>query len=183
MSIGPDRFNPQGFPAPKKTGKAKKRALTAAGGVVAFAMGFGLGGGTADPTTTDEYVSVSQELHKTQQELESAEAEAAQLKTSIENREEKLTELASEVEEREKDLEARENDVAKTLADIEKRESAVSETEARGFASTQKTLSKPSNVYYKNCTAARDAGAAPVRRGDPGYGSHLDRDGDGVGCE
>jgi hypothetical protein len=39
------------------------------------------------------------------------------------------------------------------------------------------------NVWYANCTAARDAGAAPVRRGDPGYGGHLDRDGDGVGCE
>lgn len=36
---------------------------------------------------------------------------------------------------------------------------------------------------YANCSAARAAGAAPVRRGDPGYGSHLDRDGDGVGCE
>lgn len=36
---------------------------------------------------------------------------------------------------------------------------------------------------YANCTAARAAGAAPVRRGDPGYGSHLDRDKDGVGCE
>ncbi|MCD1285494.1 calcium-binding protein [Brevibacterium sp. CCUG 69071] len=39
------------------------------------------------------------------------------------------------------------------------------------------------SVYYENCTAAREAGAAPVRRGDPGYASHLDRDGDGVGCE
>ncbi|KAB8185251.1 calcium-binding protein, partial [Lysobacter maris] len=27
------------------------------------------------------------------------------------------------------------------------------------------------------------AGAAPVRRGDPGYARHLDRDGDGIGCE
>lgn len=41
----------------------------------------------------------------------------------------------------------------------------------------------PSSAYYKNCTAARAAGAAPVRLGDPGYGRHLDRDGDGVGCE
>ena len=40
-----------------------------------------------------------------------------------------------------------------------------------------------SSVYYENCTAARNAAAAPVRVGDPGYGSHLDRDGDGVGCE
>lgn len=36
---------------------------------------------------------------------------------------------------------------------------------------------------FRNCTAARAAGAAPVRRGDPGYGPHLDRDRDGVGCE
>lgn len=36
---------------------------------------------------------------------------------------------------------------------------------------------------FVNCTAARAAGAAPVRRDEPGYGAHLDRDGDGVGCE
>ncbi|NYH53452.1 hypothetical protein HNR06_003041 [Nocardiopsis arvandica] len=39
------------------------------------------------------------------------------------------------------------------------------------------------SVYFQNCDAARAAGAAPVRRGDAGYGGHLDRDGDGVGCE
>ena len=38
-------------------------------------------------------------------------------------------------------------------------------------------------VYYANCAAARAAGAAPVMRGQPGYGPHLDRDNDGVGCE
>jgi hypothetical protein len=36
---------------------------------------------------------------------------------------------------------------------------------------------------FRNCDQARARGAAPVRRGDPGYGPHLDRDGDGVGCE
>lgn len=40
-----------------------------------------------------------------------------------------------------------------------------------------------SSVHYENCTAARAAGAAPVHRGDPGYGAHLDRDGDGTGCD
>lgn len=39
------------------------------------------------------------------------------------------------------------------------------------------------SVYYPNCAAARAAGAAPVRAGEPGYGRHLDRDGDGVGCD
>ncbi|WP_223837648.1 excalibur calcium-binding domain-containing protein [Streptomyces venezuelae] len=39
------------------------------------------------------------------------------------------------------------------------------------------------SVYYKNCAAARAAGAAPIRRGEPGYGKHLDRDNDGIGCD
>ena len=36
---------------------------------------------------------------------------------------------------------------------------------------------------FRNCSEARAAGAAPVRRGEPGYGPHLDRDNDGIGCE
>ena len=36
---------------------------------------------------------------------------------------------------------------------------------------------------YENCDAARDAGADPVYRDEYGYGPHLDRDNDGIGCE
>jgi hypothetical protein len=36
---------------------------------------------------------------------------------------------------------------------------------------------------FANCTEAWAAGAAPVRVGDAGYASKLDRDGDGIGCE
>jgi hypothetical protein len=36
---------------------------------------------------------------------------------------------------------------------------------------------------FEDCAAARAAGAAPVHRGQPGYGPHLDGNGDGVGCE
>lgn len=39
------------------------------------------------------------------------------------------------------------------------------------------------SVYFQNCDAARSAGAAPVRLGDPGYGNHLDGDEDGTACE
>jgi endonuclease YncB( thermonuclease family) len=45
------------------------------------------------------------------------------------------------------------------------------------------TPSTPSGSYVADCTAARLAGAAPVRVGDPDYGRHRDRHGDGVGCE
>ena len=39
------------------------------------------------------------------------------------------------------------------------------------------------STSFRNCSEARAAGAAPVRRGDPGYSKKLDRDGDGIGCE
>ncbi|KRG71683.1 excalibur calcium-binding domain-containing protein [Pseudoxanthomonas dokdonensis] len=42
---------------------------------------------------------------------------------------------------------------------------------------------RASTTAYANCAEARAAGAAPVRRGQPGYGAHLDRDNDGIGCE
>ena len=43
--------------------------------------------------------------------------------------------------------------------------------------------SSTDSTYYPNCAAARAAGAAPMRVGDPGYRAGLDRDGDGVACE
>ncbi len=46
----------------------------------------------------------------------------------------------------------------------------------------QEAKPEPESVYYENCAAVRAAGAAPIRRGDPGYRSALDRDGDGEGC-
>ncbi|GAA4198030.1 DUF1524 domain-containing protein [Microbacterium oryzae] len=49
-------------------------------------------------------------------------------------------------------------------------------------AAPPSTATGPS-APYENCAAARADGAAPVRRGDDGYGPHLDRDGDGVACE
>lgn len=46
-----------------------------------------------------------------------------------------------------------------------------------------RTTEEAPSAYYSNCSAARAAGAAPLYRGSPGYGTHLDRDGDGVACE
>jgi hypothetical protein len=54
--------------------------------------------------------------------------------------------------------------------------SVASATPARTFVSSAADA-------FVNCTAARAAGAAPVMRGEPGYGYHLDRDNDGIGCE
>ncbi|GAB2511919.1 excalibur calcium-binding domain-containing protein [Nocardia heshunensis] len=56
-------------------------------------------------------------------------------------------------------------------------------TTARDLLAGAGLVVPAADVYYKNCTEARDAGAAPIRKGEPGYRSALDRDNDGVACE
>ena len=41
----------------------------------------------------------------------------------------------------------------------------------------------PSGKYYQNCQAVWNDLGRLIRRGEPEYGLHLDRDNDGVGCE
>jgi len=41
----------------------------------------------------------------------------------------------------------------------------------------------PIDVSFKNGQRVRAAGRAPIHAGQPGYGRHLDRDGDGIACE
>jgi hypothetical protein len=53
----------------------------------------------------------------------------------------------------------------------------------RGHSSLDRTETDAQSVYFRNCSAARAAGAAPIAVGEPGYASHLDRDGDGIACE
>jgi hypothetical protein len=52
-----------------------------------------------------------------------------------------------------------------------------------GFTLILTFLGENQEVYYANCTAVRNAGKAPIHKGDPGYSFSLDRDKDGVACE
>jgi endonuclease YncB( thermonuclease family) len=54
-------------------------------------------------------------------------------------------------------------------------------TRAHAVRSASETAT--SGWSYRNCAEARRAGAAPLRRGEPGYGVHMDGDGDGIACE
>ena len=48
----------------------------------------------------------------------------------------------------------------------------------------QQPLATPAQeVYYANCSAAREAGAAPLYIGQAGYRQEMDGDGDGIACE
>lgn len=46
-----------------------------------------------------------------------------------------------------------------------------------------KKSSGSSTVYFKSCKEARAAGYSDIKKGEPGYSSKLDRDGDGIACE
>lgn len=52
---------------------------------------------------------------------------------------------------------------------------------ARAVQSAERQPSR--QVYFRNCREARAAGVTPLYRGQPGYGEHMDGDGDGIACE
>lgn len=64
------------------------------------------------------------------------------------------------------------------LAERQRQERAADRQE-----SYQPQRAASSSFSYRNCKEARAAGAAPIYRGQPGYGSHMDGDGDGIACE
>lgn len=41
----------------------------------------------------------------------------------------------------------------------------------------------PQDLHFRSCKEARAAGYSHMRRGEPGYSPHLDRDNDGVACD
>lgn len=77
--------------------------------------------------------------------------------------------------------------VSSTTQAAESTAAAASATATREAATEPDTETEPpetgKTTPYANCTEAREAGAAPLHRGDPGYSTRLDRDGDGTACE
>jgi len=76
-------------------------------------------------------------------------------------------------------------DVPEEAVDVPEAPAPAAEQPAQFFAPPPAPAQAPANqsASYSNCSEARAAGAAPLYRGEPGYRSALDRDGDGVACE
>lgn len=55
--------------------------------------------------------------------------------------------------------------------------------DAAAFSPKRQTARPAASWSYRNCREARAAGAAPIYRGQPGYGAHMDGDNDGIACE
>ncbi|CEG23949.1 Chromosome partition protein Smc [Planococcus massiliensis] len=110
-------------------------------------------------------------------EKEELTAKITSLEEQVANAESVTVALESEVEDLKSQAKAQSVSVAAAAASS----SAGSSNSSSSSGETASAAASP--VSYKNCSAVRAAGAAPIYKGDPGYGSHLDRDGDGIGCE
>lgn len=138
---------------------------------------------TAADTSSTRISDLEDDLAAAKAEVEDLEA----VRTSLATTKQRVTELETAAATAKTDLAARDQRIkeletaAAAAAEAPAVQEASQETTPQSFV--QAPPAETSNVSYKNCAAARAAGAAPVYAGDPGYGRHLDRDGDGVGCE
>ena len=198
---------------PGQPEKKPKKWLRWAVPLLAFLIGVGVGGADTAPSVGSDsepkveaspaFVSLKSELTESQEQTAQLEDEVAEAEKRIRQAgaesEARLAAQAAELDERSLLLDQRESDLAvRETAAL--RAAPPSQAAPRPAAPAPYTAPAPapaprytapapvappaaSAQYFDNCTAARAAGAAPVRVGDSGYGRHLDRDGDGVGCE
>ena len=193
----------------RKRRRTVRLAGLCAAAVVVFLVGIGLGAGDGgEAEIAEARATASAAVVDAETAREAAEAEQATLaeaqaaveadRAALAEDQEELDTRTAKVAKQEKTLSSRESavetaeaKVSTREADVADREKAVEADAAAGIAAPateEDTTEDPpaadtGSASYENCDAARAAGAAPVYVGDPGYGSHLDRDGDGVGCE
>jgi len=179
-------------PVPAESNKSPKRWLKWVIPLLAFLIGVGVGGAGqgSDVEASPAYVTLKSELTDTQEEADQLEGEVAEAEdrirrvtaegeTRLAARVAALDQRSAQLDQRERDLVAREA-VAVPVAPAPQVAAPRSTAAAPAPVAPEP---QPASTYYKNCDAVRGAGAAPIRVGDPGYAGHLDRDGDGVGCE
>ena len=156
---------------------------------------------------TDARAEIELAEKKAEEEAErkAAEEKAKKEAERKEAAEKKAKEEAEEKAKEEAETKAAEEEAARKAAEEEEARQAAAEAERQAAEQAERDRqaaqppvqpqpfmpqppatpppAAPPVLPYPNCAAARAAGAAPVLIGTPGYGKHLDRDGDGIGCE
>jgi hypothetical protein len=186
------KAKPAAAPVPVKSEREKQREQALRWGIPAAALVIGLitGGAITEPDVeaSPAYMTLQSELTSTQQEADVLATQVsdaeARIRKATEEGEARLAARSAELDGRSAQLDQREQElVAREAAAAAPAPQAVTRPAPAAAAPAAPAAPAPSSTYFKNCDAARAAGAAPVRTGDPGYAGHLDRDGDGIGCE
>ena len=169
--------------------KKQERGLRWGIPALALVIGVIAGGAITEPDVeaSPAYMTLQSELASKQQEADAladdvAEAEAA-IRRATEEGEARLAAQTAELDGRSAALDQREQELVAREASAAQAQQAVTRPAPAASVPAAPAAPAPTSTYFKNCDAARAAGAAPVRAGDPGYAGHLDRDGDGIGCE
>ncbi|EPF11137.1 MULTISPECIES: excalibur calcium-binding domain-containing protein [Bacillus] len=131
----------------------------------------------------DEKRQAEEQARKQEDEKRQAEEQARKQQEEQKRLADEQARKQQEEQKRQADEQARKQQgEQKRQADEQARKQQQEEQKAQQ-TQTQPASGNTSSAYYKNCAAVRAAGKAPLHKGQPGYDSHLDRDGDGVACE
>lgn len=79
--------------------------------------------------------------------------------------------------------EKKKQEEAAAASDRQQQQARPSQPTATPRQTTPAPQPAPAELNFSNCKEARAAGYSHMRRGEPGYASHLDRDGDGIACD
>ncbi|MEM4994937.1 excalibur calcium-binding domain-containing protein [Priestia sp. SB1] len=134
--------------------------------------------GTASVDKAEETAKKEEDQKKAeeQKQAELKKQEEAKKLAEQKQKEQEAVQAKQQAEAEQAKKDAEEKALAEAQAKKEAEEKAQQEAQAQQQQQSQ-------SVSYGNCTEAREAGAAPIYKGQPGYASHLDRDGDGIGCD
>lgn len=176
----------------KKTGVAKKQFIITA---ILFII-FGALSSISNPTSEKTKATSKKVTSNTTEQKDSDKKELEQKEADEKTKKQEDEKRQAEEQSRKQEDEKRQAAEQKRLTDEQARnqqeeQKRLADEQARNQQEEQKaqqTQTQPasgntSSAYYKNCAAVRAAGKAPLYKGQPGYDSHLDRDGDGVACE
>lgn len=133
-----------------------------------------------------EIAKLNDKIDALQSDLDSVQSQAQ----ANEEESNRLSELSKQLEDqkaqqdqRQTELDARQSELDRKQSELDARDSAATYRQSTQPQSYSQSYPSTGGAFYKNCDAARAAGAAPLYAGQPGYRSKLDADGDGIACE
>jgi hypothetical protein len=177
---------------PRRRRPRRRWAPVAAACLAGLLMGTGIGalGGASDLAQAREGTRVTdaarraaetkaRDAAEAQAQAESARADAETARGAAETATRAAQDARASVEAQLADAQRQ---VEGLEAQLSTAQAALAAVSASAAAATDASAKGSREVSYKNCSQVRDAGAAPIRRGDPGYSRKLDKNGDGIAC-
>jgi Tfp pilus assembly protein FimV len=159
-------------------------------GLVAFLLGLGAGQSGADPTTTEEYQALQQQLNEAEERADEAEVGIDDAREAAADAQQQLNQQQAELEQQRAELQQQQAELEKRETDITAREEAVTKAEEEAAANDvsapepepqpEPQGNEPWNMPGPDLDCA-DIGHQVTITG-PDY-HDLDRDGDGIACE